>query len=806
MTFSASGRGRIVLDARDLTKSITGDAGVEGSADGIGRPVRRKEDMRFVTGQGRYTADFNVGGEARVAFVRSPHASARVVDIDATAALQLRGVLAVLTGADMAHDGVGALGLDFVARHHDGKPMATPLRYPLARGDVRYVGEPVALVVAENEYLAADAAEAVAVAYEELPAVADPVAAASERAPLLHSEAPGNVACDFRYGNAAEVNRAFDGAAHVVSLRHINNRVAVNPMEPRAAIAQYNAWERCYKLIVSHQTPFPLRTQLSECLHVPEQRIHVVSPDVGGGFGVKGPTYPEAVSYTHLDVYKRQAQYNAWERCYKLIVSHQTPFPLRTQLSECLHVPEQRIHVVSPDVGGGFGVKGPTYPEEVALLWAAGRLNRPLRWVCSRSEMFLSDAQARDHMTLIELALDTEGRFLAIRVDDLANLGAYVSSFGAGPPVFGQTGLLGGAYRTPVFAGRVRMMFSNTVPTDAYRGPGRAECAFMLERVIDVAAQEIGVAPVELRCRNMIPTASMPWLTPSGRVYDSGDFPAVFEKALSLADHAGFERRRAAARRAGKLRGIGVAYYIDHTGMGPSDLVMSRGMAVPTYESALVRFNKDGGVTVVSGTHTHGQGLETALAQIVSDRLGIALAEVEVLHGDTRDIGFGRGTVGARSMLAGGAALDVAIGKLVKKGERIAAHVLECDVGDVAFDKGEFSVKGTDRRMSLTQVARAAYFPANYPLKELEPGFEESGYWDPVAVAFPNGCHVCEVEIDPETGHIEIVDFVSVDDFGNIINPLLVAARCMAVSPRELARRFASTRFTTGADKSSPAR
>jgi carbon-monoxide dehydrogenase large subunit len=683
------------------------DHGAGEAGEGIGRPVRRKEDLRFVTGQGRYTADLRVGGEAHVAFVRSPHAHARLLGIEAAAALRIPGVLAVLTGADMARDGVGALGLDFAARHYDGKPMATPPRYPLARGAVRYVGEPVALVVAESEHLAADGADAVAVDYAELPAVADLVAAADEGAPLLHPEAPGNVACDFRYGNMAEVNRAFESAAHVVTLRHINNRVAVNPLEPRAAIAQYDALERRYKLIVSHQTPFPLRTQLAECLHVPEQRLHVISPDVGGGFGVKGPTYP----------------------------------------------------------------------EEVALTWAAGRLNRPLRWVCGRSEMFLSDAQARDHVTTIELALDAEGRFLAIRVEDLANLGAYVSSFGAGPPIFGQTGLLGGAYRTPLFAGRVRMIFSNTLPTDAYRGPGRAECAYMLERIVDVAARELGIGPVDLRRRNMIPAASMPYQTPGGRIYDSGDFPAVFDKALALADHTGFEKRRAAAKRAGRLRGIGIAYYIDHTGMGPSDLVLSRGMAIPTYESALVRFNKDGGVTVVTGTHTHGQGLETALAQIVSDRLGIAVADIEVLHGDTRDIGFGRGTVGARSMLAGGAALEVAIGKLVDKGKRIAAHMLECDAGDVAFAKGDFSVEGTDRRVPLAQVARAAYFPLNYPIKELEPGFEESGYWDPSAVAFPNGCHVCEVEIDPDTGATAIVDFVSVDDFGTIINPLLVAGQ-----------------------------
>jgi len=680
---------------------------VEKSSEGVGQPIRRKEDQRFITGQGRYTADIRVDGEAHAVFVRSPHAHARVASVDATAALDVPGVVAVLTGADMAADHVDALPLDFTARNFDGKPMTIPPRYPLSRDEVRYVGEPVAIVIAETAEAAQDGVEAVTVDYEELSVIVDLAAAATDSASLVHANVPGNLACDFRYGAADDANRAFEKAAHIVRLDHVNNRIAVNPLEPRAALASYDTVDRRYRLITSHQTPFPLRTQISECLGIPEQRIQITSPDVGGGFGVKGPTYP----------------------------------------------------------------------EEVTLLWAAGRLGRAVRWVCGRSEMFLSDAQARDHVTTIELALDGDGTFLAIRVDDLANLGAYVSSFGAGPPILGQTGLLGGVYRTPLLAGRVRMIFSNTIPTDAYRGPGRAECAYMLERIVDVAARQIGTSPVELRRKNMISAVSMPWRTPGGRVYDSGDFPAVFEKALAYADYQGFRRRRIAAKREGRLRGIGIAYYIDHTGMGPSDLVMSRGMAIPTYESAIVRFNKDGGVTVVTGTHTHGQGLETSLAQIVSDKLGVGIGDTEVLHGDTRDIGYGRGTVGARSLLAGGAALDVAIGKLIDKGKRIAAHMMECDAADVEFEQPEFTVKGTDRHLSLMQVARAAYFPVNFPIKTVEPGFEASGYWDPLAVAFPNGCHICEVEIDPETGKTDIVAFTSVDDFGNIINPLLVAGQ-----------------------------
>ena len=673
----------------------------------IGTPVLRKEDFRFLTGRGRYTADFRVDGETCAAFVRSPHAHAEVRNIEVAPALELPGVVAVYTGEELLAEGIGVIELDFVTRNYDGRPMALPERRALSALRVRYVGEPIAVVIAETANAARDGAEAVEVEYAELPAVANLRAALAPGAVQLWPEAPGNIACETRYGTWAEVDRAFSAAAHRVRLEHVNNRVAVNPIEPRAAIARFDSLEERYTLIVSHQTPFPLRTAIAESLHVSERRVRVISPDVGGGFGVKGPNYP----------------------------------------------------------------------EELALLWAARRCGRPVKWVCERSEMFLSDAHARDRLTAIELALDAEGHFLAVRVEDAANLGAFVSSFGAGPPILGQMGLLAGVYSTPLIAGRVRMVFTNTVPIDAYRGPGRAECCYMLERVVDSAARELGLSPVEIRRRNLIPAASMPWKAPTGRVYDSGDFPAVFERALARADFQGFEARRSEARKRGKLRGLGISCYIDHTGIGPSDLILSRGMKVPSYESAHVRLNKDGGVTVVTGTHTHGQGMETALAQIVAERLGVDIDDVEVLHGDTRDIGYGRGTVGARSLLVGGAALDVALVKIVEKGRHIAAHLLECAAADIDFGGGQFRVLGTDRGVSLAEVAYAAYYPVNYPIKELEPGLENSGYWDPKAVAFPNGCHVCEVEIDAETGVLSVESFVSIDDFGNIVNPLLVAGQ-----------------------------
>jgi carbon-monoxide dehydrogenase large subunit len=673
----------------------------------MGTPALREEDLRFLIGRGRYAGDIRLAAETHAAFVRSAFAHALVKRLDCAGAAACPGVVAVLTGEDLEADGPGPLPLDFMARNYDGRPMAAPKRFALSRGHARYAGEPLAIVVAESAYAARDAAEAVEVEYEELPAVVDLGHAIRAEAVRLWDEAPGNVACEFRYGDWEGVRKTFESAAHRVSLTLRNNRIVVNPLEPRAALAQYDPIDERYTLLTSHQAPFPLRTQLAEA------------------FGI----------------------------------------------------PEQRLRVISPDVGGGFGVKAPTYPEEAALLWAARRLGRPVKWVCERSELFLSDAQARDHLTTIEIALDAQANILAVRVDDLANLGAYVSSFGAGPPILGQASLLAGPYRTAVVAGRVRMVFTNTVPVDTYRGPGRAECTYMLERVMEVAARRLELEPAELRRRNLVPASAMPWKSPTGRIYHCGDFPAVFEKALDQADWRGFPARRAAARALGKLRGLGMAYYVDHTGMGPSSLIMSRGMKIPSYESALVRLNKDAGVTVVTGTHSHGQGLDTAFAQIVAGRLGVNIADVSVSHGDTAAIGYGRGGVGARSLLAGGAALSLALDKVIAKGRRIAAHRLECAPRDVEFRDGRYTVAGTDKWVPLAEVARNAYFPVSYPAGELEPGLEETAYWDPTQVSIPNGCHVCEVEIDRETSALAVVSFLSIDDFGNIVNPMLVAGQ-----------------------------
>ena len=671
--------------------------------EGIGARVLRQEDTRFLTGRGRYTDDLELPAQLHAAFARSPHGHAELRNIDPRSALKVAGVVAVFVGADLVADGVGVLELDFTAHWTDGRPMNVPPRRPLAVDRVRYVGEPVAVVVAGTLNAAKDGLDALHVEYEPLPVVVELDAAVSADAPCLWSASPGNIACELHYGDPGAVERLFAEAHRAVSVRLVNQRVAPNPLEPRAALALYE----------------PLGSR------------------------------------------------------YTLYVSHQAPFPLRDHLCATLGLAEDRMRVVSHDVGGGFGVKGPTYPEEVTLVWLSGKLRRPVRWRCERNELFLSDAQARDHVTSLEMAVDAEGRFLALRVDDLANLGAYVSSIGAGPPLFAQVLLAAGPYLTRAVSGRVRMVFTNTIPTDAYRGPGRAECTYMLERMADCVARELGVSPIEIRRCNLVPAAKMPYRSPLGRLYDSGDFPRGFERALAAAQAETFPARKADAAGRGRRRGIGISTYLDHTGMGPSDLIMSRGMRFGAYESAQVRLNRRGGVTVHTGTHSHGQGLDTAFAQLVSDRLGIPIAEVSVRHGDTDELGFGRGTVGARSLLAGGAAIAIALDKIVAKGRRIAAHAFECDAGDVVFERGVFSVAGTDKSIGIREIAERAYYPRRYPLRELD-GLDEGGYWDPTAVALPNGCYVCEVEIDVETGVVQIMQFVCVDDFGNIVNAMLV--------------------------------
>jgi carbon-monoxide dehydrogenase large subunit len=672
--------------------------------EGIGAAVRRREDLRFLSGRGRYTDDLHRAGEAHGVFIRSPHAHAEIVALSGDAAAAVPGFVALFTGADMASAGVRPMMHDLILHDQQGKPIATPPRLPLATSRVRYVGEPVALAIGESLAAAMDLAEAVEVEYRELPAIVAAAEALLPSAPLLWPEAPGNLALRFRYGDAAATERGFAGAHRIVKLDLVNQRIAGNPMEARV------------------------------CIGAPE---------------------------------------DGSERLV-LWCSHQAPHQEQAHLAHMFGLSERDIRVVSYDVGGGFGIKGPSYPEEAAVLWAASRLRRPVRWRCERSEAFLSDAHARDHATQLEMAVDESGRFLALRIRDVANLGAYLSSFGAGPPVMAQATISNGPYLVPAVSGEVRLAFTNTVPTDAYRGAGRPENTYMIERLVDCVAHDLGLDPAEIRRRNLVPPEKLPYRSPlAGRVFDSGDFPGNLRRALELADHAGLAKRRDAAAAAGRLLGFGLSTYIEQCGIGPSHILMQRGSTFATYESAAVRVKPDGSVTVLTGTHTHGQGLETAFAQIVAERLGVGVKEVEVRHGDTDLIAAGRGTVGSRSLLAGGAALDGALAKVIAKGKRMAADILETAEQDIEFADGRYRVAGSDREIGFREVAREAYYPCRLSLQGIEPGLEETAYWDPKGLAFPNGAHACEVEIDRETGVLRITRYVAVDDFGVIVNPLL---------------------------------
>src|SRR6516225_1745697 len=667
---------------------------------GIGAPLRRVEDKRFLTGHGRFVADIELSGALACALVRSPHAHAAIRGIDASAARAAPGVVAVLTGADMAADGVAPMRPLWLVRSRDGSPMAEPARFALARETVRHVGEPVAAVVAATFAQAVDAAERLAVDYAPLSAVTDARAAQAEAAPQLHACAPGNVCFRWARGDEAAVRAALRSAAHVVAIDLVNNRLVGAAIEPRAVI---------------------------------------------------GAVDPQSDKLT-------------------LYSSTQAPHHIRRQVTEQLGIPESALRVISPDVGGGFGYKGKLYPEEGIIAWAARRLRRPVRWVASRAESFVADNQARDHLTHAELALDADGRFLALHVQTFANLGAYVSTFGAAIPSAIYSALFAGGYRTPAIFVEVTGIFTNTTPTDAFRGAGRPEACYVLERLADRAAEKLGIDRAEIRRRNLIPPSAMPYKTPIGPTYDCGDFPKIFARA----GYGEFEKRRAQAARRGLLRGIGMACYVESSGVAPSRFAGALGARVGFYEAASIRVEPDGAVRAMLGTHNHGQGHATTLAQILSSRFGVPVEKIEVVEGDTDAVPQGTGTFGSRSIAVGGSALDRAADKVIAKGKLIAAHLLEAAAGDVDFTDGAFVIAGTDRRVSFAAVAQAAYVPHNFPLETVEPGLQETAVYDPPSFAFSNGAHVCELEIDPDTGRIEIVGFWGVDDIGTVVNPMIV--------------------------------
>jgi aerobic carbon-monoxide dehydrogenase large subunit len=670
--------------------------------EGIGARVQRKEDKRFVTGKGRYTDDMVVPGMKHAAFVRSPHAHAKITGIDASEAEKMPGVIAVLNGKQLTEDGIGNLICGWMIHSKDGTPMNMGAWRPIADSIVRYVGDAVAVVVAETRGQARDAADAVIVDYEELPAVIEATKALEDGAPQLHPEAKGNLIFDWEIGDSAAADKAIAEAAHVTEMKIINNRLVPNPMEPRAALGHYDAAEDHYTCWTTSQNPHVARLVMS-------------------------------------------AFYNV--------------------------APENKLRVIAPDVGGGFGSKIYIYPEEIVCLWASKRTGVPVKWVCDRTEAFLTDAHGRDHVTTVKLALDADHKITGVKVDTIANLGAYMSLFSSSVPTYLYATLLSGQYKIPAIHANVRTVYTNTTPVDAYRGAGRPEATYVLERAVETAAREIGISPAELRKKNFI--REFPYQTPVIMCYDAGDYEASLNAAMKAADWDGFAARRQEAEWRGKKRGIGMSCYIEACGIAPSAAVGSLGAGVGLWESAEVRVNAVGTIEILTGSHSHGQGHETTFAQLVASRFGVPMDSVNIVHGDTDKVQMGMGTYGSRSGAVGMSAIVKALDKVEAKAKKIAAHLLEADEGDIVVENGELKVAGTDKTLPWFQMALAAYTAHNLPAG-MEPGLKEGAFYDPTNFTFPAGCYICEVEVDPDTGRTDIVQFVAADDFGNIINPMIV--------------------------------
>ncbi len=671
------------------------------SATGIGAAVRRKEDQRFITGKGQYTDDISRPGETRALFVRSPHAHAKIKKIDTVAAQKMPGVVAVLTGEQLAADKIGHLICGWMIHSKDGSPMKMAPHPAIASGKVCYVGDPVALVVAETLAQAKDAAEKVAVDYEPLAAVVDP--AKAKAGAQIHEVAPGNTIYEWHLGDAKAVDAAFRSAKHVTKLDIVNNRLVPNAMEPRVAIGEYDAGNDSLTLWNTSQNPHVARL--------------VISAFIG-------------------------------------------------------MAPEHKLRVIAPDVGGGFGSKIFIYPEEVACLWASKRTGRPVKWTSDRSEAFLADAHGRDHLTHAEMAFGPDGKILALRAKTIANLGAYMSTFSSSVPTYLYATLLSGQYDIAHIYCEVDAVYTNTVPVDAYRGAGRPEATFVVERLLEVGAREQGMDPAELRRKNFV--KSFPHQTPVIMTYDAGDYNASLKKAMEIADVKGFAKRRRDAARNGKLRGLGYSTYIEACGIAPSQAVGSLGAGVGLWESAEVRVNPTGSVEILTGCHAHGQGHETTFAQVVADRLGIPIENISVVHGDTDKVQFGMGTYGSRSGAVGISAIVKALDKVEAKAKKVAAHMLEAAERDIVFKDGKFTVAGTDKAAAWGDVALNAYIAHKFSGQELEPGLKEGAFYDPTNFTFPAGCHICEVDVDQETGETRIVNWTAVDDFGTVINPMIV--------------------------------
>ncbi|AKO97437.1 Aerobic-type carbon monoxide dehydrogenase, large subunit CoxL/CutL-like protein [Marinovum algicola DG 898] len=670
---------------------------------GIGASTKRREDVRFLTGAGNYTDDINVHGQAYVHFLRSDVAHGRITNIDTAAAAAMPGVVRIFTGADF--EGVGGLPCGWQVTDKHGEVMKEPPHPVLAQGKVRHVGEPIAAVVADTLQLARDAADAIDLDIEELPAVVNMKAALEEGATKVHDDLFDNLCYDWGFveENKGAVEEAIANAAHVTTLELVNNRLVANPMEPRVAVGDFN------------------RATGDSTLYTTSQNPHVIRLLMG---------------------------------------------------AFVLGIPEHKLRVVAPDVGGGFGTKIFHYAEEAFCTFAAKACNRAVKWTSTRSEAFMSDAHGRDHVTKIELALDADNNFTAVRTETYANMGAYLSTFAPSVPTWLHGTLMAGNYKTPNIYVNVKAVFTNTVPVDAYRGAGRPEATYQLERVIDKAARELGVDPVELRRQNFI--TEFPYATPVAVEYDTGDYHATMDKMLELIDRDGFAARRTESEKKGKLRGLGINCFIEACGIAPSNLVGQLGARAGLYESATVRVNATGGLVVMTGSHSHGQGHETAFPQVISEMIGIPEDQVEIVHGDTANTPMGMGTYGSRSIAVGGSAMVRAAEKIIAKTKKIAAHLLEAAEADIELKDGQFSVAGTDKSVAWGDVCLAAYVPHNYPLEDIEPGLEETAFYDPSNFTYPAGAYACEVEVDPETGVTTIEKFVSADDFGNVVNPMIV--------------------------------
>src|SRR5436190_13225773 len=654
----------------------------------IGQPVSRSEDPVLLRGEGRYSDDVNLPGQAYAVMVRSPHAHGVVRGIDIIAARAMPRVLAIYTAADLGAGGIGPLPPRQVMNNRDGTPMLSPVRYVLASDRVRHVGEAVAVVIAESVAAAKDAAESVVVDIEPFPAVTEPGEAAVPGAPLIYDDVPANVGLDFHFGDSAAVEAAFASAAHVTRLELRANRIVVNAMEPRAANAQYD---------------------------------------------------PERGHWT-------------------LYIGCQGVFGFRNYIAQVLGVGRDKVRVLTDRVGGSFGMKQPTYPEHFCIMHAVRELGRPVKWTDDRSGSFVSDTHGRDAQMTAELALDRDGNFLAVRLTGYGNLGA---TYGApGPSTRNAVRNTLGVYKTPLIEVNTKCVFTTTTPVGAYRGAGRPEANYYMERLVETAAAEMGIDCVELRRRNHIPSEAMPYKAPNGTTYDSGDFTALLDKAVALADWDGFAARKAESRARGRLRGRGISDYLELTGP-------------PGREMGGIRFEPNGDVTIVTGTLDYGQGHWSPFAQVLAMRLGIPFHKIHLIQGDSDELIAGGGTGGSKSMIVSGNAIVGAAEKVVEAGRQIAAHVLEAAAADIEFRAGRFVIAGTDRSVGLMELAARIHAGLELP-SGLPAGLNVADIYDGPPSAFPNGCHIAEIEVDPETGVVDVVKYTFVNDFGALINPLLV--------------------------------